>query len=132
MIAQRAYYGRDSEISRVEAGFVSPDMDLTNPVVKRIAYSCVSARFRNPRVTVGAATAIWPGGRIPCETSVDERSDVYYGESFGASTILHEALNSLLGMTDPQSADRLKIKLPANGDTSIISDELHKNDCGGD
>lgn|GEM_PF-4378227 len=129
---QNAYDGPNSEISRLEAGLVSPDVDLTNPRIAQIENSCVSADFKNPRRTVGATTAIWPGQQPSSETTVEERSDVYYGKDISASNILHEALHSLLGVGDDGLANKLNITLPSNGSTQIISDELHKHGCGGD
>ena len=61
---------------------------------------------------LGAETAIWPGQQPASQTTVEARSDVYYGKDIPASNILHEALHSLLGMGDAELANQLKVTLP--------------------
>ena len=75
---------------------------------------------------------MYPGGLPPSQTTVADRSDVYFsGNGISASDILHEALHSLLGASDAELASQLGVTLQANGSTQGISDALHDNDCGG-
>jgi hypothetical protein len=107
-------------------------VDLTIPRIAQFANCCVSAKFKFFGSRLGAETAIWPGRRDPKDTTVEERSDVYYGADISASNIVHEALHSLLGKPDPQLADQLGVVLPISGRTKEISDALHNHGCGGD
>jgi hypothetical protein len=127
---QRAYDGETSTISRLAAGLVGPDVDLTTKAGADYAKASVNIEFTNSRgAQIQAHTAFYVGGAL--KTTVTGRSDVYYrGSGLNASTILHEALHSLTGLSDPALGTKLGVTVTPDN-TQPISQILHKNDCGG-
>ncbi|MEN3331352.1 MAG: hypothetical protein V7641_717, partial [Blastocatellia bacterium] len=127
---QRPYDGSRSEISRLEAGLELLPVDLDNDSpFKNYLNSCVSNKFKFRGSNLRTETAIYPDQRPTNETTVAERSDVYYGQTFSAATILHEALHSLFGIEDPELAAKLNVDISQKG-SAAISDALQKHGCG--
>jgi RHS repeat-associated protein len=82
----------------------------------------VNTFFTNNRF-YKAITAVYAGN------SVIDRSPVYYtGGGLKGSTILHEVLHSLTGLSDSDLAARLGVTVTSSN-TSAISKILKKNDC---
>jgi hypothetical protein len=127
---QRPYDGSKSEISRLEAGLAHPPGEIAGAdAYNRSLNSCVSAKFKYQGSNLRAETAIYPDQRPTNETTVGERSDVYFGQNFSAATILHEALHSLFGIEDPDLAAKLNVDISPKG-SAAISDALQKHGCG--
>jgi YD repeat-containing protein len=127
---QRAYDGAASTISRLAAGIVNPEVNITSAVGSAFANAPISNSFTNNRgPKIEAWTAFYVGGAF--NTTVSGRSDVYFrSNGLNASTILHEALHSLFGIADPALAAKLGVTVTED-DTSAISNVLHNHDCGG-
>lgn len=127
---QRAYDGAASTISRLAAGVVNPEVNITSPEGSAYANGPINLSFRNNRGTkIRAWTSFYVGDAF--NTTVSGRSDVYFRSSgLNSSTILHEALHSLLGIGDPALAAKLGVTVTQQ-DTNAISNVLHNNDCGG-
>jgi RHS repeat-associated protein len=130
---QRAFDGTKSTIGAFDAGvYNSNDIDWSNPQAAAAANAPIRNLFNDPTRDVGAITASYPGGLPPSQTTVADRSDVYYsGGGISASNILHEALHSLTGASDSDLAQQLGVTLGPGGSSQPISDALHNNDCGG-
>jgi hypothetical protein len=128
---QRAYDGAASTITRLAAGVVNPEVNITSPEGSAYANAPINLSFTNNRgPKIQAWTAFYSGDRTFI-TSVSGRSDVYFRSSgLNSSTILHEALHSLLGVDDPGLAAILGVTVTEQ-DTNAISNVLHDNDCGG-
>ena len=123
---QRAYDGNKSQISYLEAGLIPPELaDSSN----RFQNSCISGEFKYKGKNLGAMTATYPNQLPPSQTTVADRSDVYYGDNFSAASILHEALHSLLGLSDDELAKKLG-NIDISKGSKKISKALQKNGCG--
>lgn len=130
---QRAYDGAASSISRLAAGVLNPEVDIMSPQGSAYANGPISLSFTNSQgSTIQAWTAVYVGGTQVLANTVSGRSDVYFRHSgLNASTILHEALHSLLsGISDANLANKLGVTVTAD-DTHPISAALHDHDCGG-
>ena len=123
---QRPYDGNKSDISYLEAGVIPPDEAALGGLFFK---KCISGQFKSRGKDLGALTGAYPEQKPPDQTTVDERSDVYYGDNFSAATILHEALHSLFGATDQQLANMLG-NIDISGGSRAISKALQKNGCG--
>lgn len=127
---QRAYDGSKSDISRLDAGLAPPHGEIPGATAyNRVLNSCVSATFKRQGSKLGAMAAIWPNQQHPSETTVEERSDIYFGQKMSAATILHEALHSLFGVEDPALAELLDVDISKEGSIAITK-ALKKNGCG--
>jgi RHS repeat-associated protein len=119
---QRPFDGTRSTISRAAAGLVDPE----DPTDVRYGNVAVRSSFGS-RSGTNAATGMYPGGATVANTTVYDRSDIYFRRAgINTATILHEALHSLLGETDPQLQRRFGL---SSGLSNNITEELRKRDC---
>jgi YD repeat-containing protein len=130
---QRAYDGLTSTISRGDAGFYRNEGVLESPLLAAERNRTVESYFNKvpSGYKRGAVTGTYPGsvGMIN-NTSVADRSDVYYGKGgINSATILHEALHSYTGYSD--SLLQFILGIPIQDSTNNISDVLKKNGCAG-
>lgn len=134
MNQQRAYNRETSNIQAYSAGvYLYDDIAWENSRAAHSAFAPIRNFFNDHHRQTGAIAAIYPGGLPKEQTTLADRSDVYFsGSGISASDILHEALHSLLGDTDEELAKKLGVTIPENGSTQPISDAVHDNDCGGD
>ena len=135
---QNAYDGEASTISMQEAGFYEKGSldDLEEKRRDRLLNQTVSDFING---VAKAATMNYPGGMLG--PTLESRSDVYfnidhgsfgYGSNTGLNqtTILHEALHSLTGLSDMELYTLLTGKTANPGESSAsISKALKDNDC---
>lgn len=129
--AQRPYDGGNSTISRLDAGVVAPDVDLSFKPNQIYATNPISRSFTGTDTNYNAWTAIYSGPNRSMGATLSSRSDVYYrsSEQFGSARIIHESLHSLNGESDQEIARRFGVSVTGT-DTSAITEELRANGCG--
>ncbi len=129
---QRPYWGPDSSISRLEAGFVNlAEVDMTTKAGLNYAKGAVSHQFKG-RGAYDAWTAFWPGGKF--SETVEGRSDVYFRDAgLTSGTILHEAIHSATGWTDGDLSYVFDVSIineeTKQLDTKPITEKLRQHGC---
>ncbi len=128
---QSAFDGEKSTLSRIDAGVVNPEVDLTTQQGRDYAYKPINLSFTNstgPKIQ--AWTSFYSSNERIFQIAPEGRNEVYYrGSGINTGNILHEALHSLTGLGDEQLAGKIGVSVTKD-DTQAISNKLKDMDCG--